>query len=89
MNWKLYLKAWYRTISEHDLNAHLMTSKGGSPPPDILVRTSGVKRLSDFLLWQVIILSTWNLSYRSQLSLVLRKYTDSVLKNVLARLWTV
>ena len=30
-----------------------MTSK--SPPLDILVRTSGVKRLSDFLLWQVIL----------------------------------
>jgi undecaprenyl diphosphate synthase len=25
----------------------------GSPPLDILIRTSGVKRLSDFFLWQV------------------------------------
>jgi len=40
------------TISERDLDAHLMTSKSGSPPLDILVRTSGVKRLSDFMLWQ-------------------------------------
>jgi ditrans,polycis-polyprenyl diphosphate synthase len=30
-----------------------MTSLGGSPPLDILIRTSGVKRLSDFMLWQV------------------------------------
>lgn len=31
-----------------------MTTKGNSPPLDILIRTSGVKRLSEFLLWQVI-----------------------------------
>ena len=30
-----------------------MTSTAGSPPLDILVRSSGVKRLSDYLLWQV------------------------------------
>jgi len=41
-----------KAISEHDIDSHLMTSKGGSPPLDILVRTSGVKRLSDFFLWQ-------------------------------------
>jgi ditrans,polycis-polyprenyl diphosphate synthase len=39
-------------ITEKDIEAHLMTSKVGSPPLDILVRTSGVKRLSDYLLWQ-------------------------------------
>lgn len=42
-----------RHITEHDIDAELMTTKGGSPPVDILIRTSGVKRLSDFLLWQV------------------------------------
>ncbi|KAF9524474.1 undecaprenyl pyrophosphate synthetase [Crepidotus variabilis] len=39
-------------ISEDDIDAQLMTTLGGSPPLDVLVRTSGVKRLSDFLLWQ-------------------------------------
>ena len=37
----------------NDIEAHLMTSLAGGPPLDILVRTSGVKRLSDYLLWQV------------------------------------
>ncbi|KAJ7287238.1 Decaprenyl diphosphate synthase-like protein [Mycena rebaudengoi] len=39
-------------ITEDDISSQLMTSLAGSPPLDILVRTSGVKRLSDFLLWQ-------------------------------------
>ncbi|KAI0274747.1 Decaprenyl diphosphate synthase-like protein [Gloeopeniophorella convolvens] len=39
-------------ITEKDIEDHLMTSKANSPPLDILIRTSGVKRLSDFLLWQ-------------------------------------
>ncbi|TCD66805.1 cis-prenyltransferase [Steccherinum ochraceum] len=39
-------------ITEKDIDAHLMTTLAGSPPLDILVRTSGVKRLSDYLLWQ-------------------------------------
>lgn len=39
-------------IGEADIEANLMTSLGGSPPLDMLVRTSGVRRLSDFLLWQ-------------------------------------
>ena len=29
-----------------------MTSKSVSPPLDILVRTSGVRHLSDYMLWQ-------------------------------------
>jgi hypothetical protein len=42
-----------RQISVEDIDSQLMTSLGGSPPLDIVIRTSGVKRLSDFLLWQV------------------------------------
>ncbi|KAJ7491182.1 Decaprenyl diphosphate synthase-like protein [Mycena latifolia] len=39
-------------ITEHHISDQLMTSLAGSPPLEILIRTSGVKRLSDFLLWQ-------------------------------------
>jgi len=40
------------TITEDTINSHLSTSLAGSPPLDIFVRTSGVKRLSGFLTWQ-------------------------------------
>lgn len=40
-----------RDITEDTLSSNLYTS--ASPPLDILIRTSGVSRLSDFLLWQV------------------------------------
>lgn len=40
-------------ITERDVEKQLMTSRVNSPPVDILIRTSGVKRLSDFLTWQV------------------------------------
>ncbi|KAI0332130.1 Di-trans-poly-cis-decaprenylcistransferase [Cubamyces sp. BRFM 1775] len=39
-------------ITPEEIEGHLMTSIAGSPPLDILVRSSGVKRLSDYLLWQ-------------------------------------
>ncbi|KAI0819497.1 Di-trans-poly-cis-decaprenylcistransferase [Trametes gibbosa] len=39
-------------ITAEEIEAHLMTSLAGSPPLDILVRSSGVKRLSDYMLWQ-------------------------------------
>lgn len=41
----------FRDINEHVIEQSLFTAK--SPPLDILIRTSGEIRLSDFLLWQV------------------------------------
>lgn len=38
------------TITSAVLDAHMFTA--GLPPLDLLVRTSGVERLSDFMLWQ-------------------------------------
>ncbi|SCU81856.1 LAFA_0C07580g1_1 [Lachancea sp. 'fantastica'] len=38
-------------IDEDQIDEYLYTA--GSPPLDLLIRTSGVTRLSDFLLWQV------------------------------------
>jgi undecaprenyl diphosphate synthase len=37
-------------LTEQDLRAHLYTN--GLPDPDLLIRTSGEMRLSNFLLWQ-------------------------------------
>ncbi|KAI0004227.1 Di-trans-poly-cis-decaprenylcistransferase [Russula compacta] len=39
-------------ITEKDIEDRLLTAKVNTPPLDILIRTSGVKRLSDYLLWQ-------------------------------------
>lgn len=39
-----------RDIDDTLFNDHLMTA--GMPDPDLLIRTSGEKRLSNFLLWQ-------------------------------------
>lgn len=44
-----------RNITERDIDAQLMTSRAGCPPLDILLRTGGDKRLSDFLLWQACV----------------------------------
>ncbi|KAK7449756.1 cis-prenyltransferase [Stygiomarasmius scandens] len=39
-------------ITEDMITSNLMSTKRDSPPLDILVRTSGVTRLSDYMLWQ-------------------------------------
>ena len=38
-------------ITENTIGNHLMTA--GIPDPDLLIRTSGEQRISNFLLWQV------------------------------------
>lgn len=40
-----------RPITEEEVSAHLYTS--GLPDPDLMVRTSGEMRVSNFLLWQI------------------------------------
>lgn len=72
-----------REISEADIDAHLMTTLAGSPPLDILIRTSGVKRLSDFMLWQVSISLSLNF-LQCDVSLVFGRYANPVLLRVLA-----
>ena len=41
-----------KTINENNINKHLYTS--GIPEPDILIRTGDTKRISNFLIWQLI-----------------------------------
>ena len=45
------LKEKRLTISESKISKHLYTEK--QPDPDILIRTGGQKRLSNFMLWQL------------------------------------
>jgi undecaprenyl diphosphate synthase len=40
----------WRTLSEATISEHLFTA--GQPDPDLLIRTGGEHRLSNFLLWQ-------------------------------------
>ena len=45
------------SIEEHDLAARLYTA--GQPDPDLLIRTSGELRISNFLLWQIAYAEIW------------------------------
>lgn len=40
-------------IKEATITAHLSTGKAGIPDPELLIRTSGETRVSNFLLWQI------------------------------------
>jgi undecaprenyl diphosphate synthase len=44
-------------IDERTLAAHLYTA--GLPDPDLLIRTSGELRVSNFLLWQIAYAEIW------------------------------
>ncbi|HUT90139.1 MAG TPA: isoprenyl transferase [Thermoguttaceae bacterium] len=44
-------------VSEETLSAHLYTA--GMPDPDLLVRTAGEMRVSNFLLWQISYAEIW------------------------------
>jgi undecaprenyl diphosphate synthase len=44
-------------IDEHTLSAYLYTA--GQPDPDLLIRTSGEMRISNFLLWQIAYAEIW------------------------------
>ncbi len=44
-------------IDEADLARHLYTA--GQPDPDLLIRTSGELRISNFLLWQIAYSEIW------------------------------
>ena len=44
-------------INEDTITAHLYTA--GRPDPDLLIRTAGEMRVSNFLLWQISYTELW------------------------------
>ena len=48
-------------VSEADITRALYTE--GVPDPDLLIRTSGEMRISNFLLWQIAYTELWAVSY--------------------------
>jgi undecaprenyl diphosphate synthase len=44
-------------IDERAISAYLYTA--GQPDPDLLIRTSGEMRISNFLLWQIAYAEIW------------------------------
>ena len=78
-------------ITDIDIEVNLMISKAGSPPLNILICTSGVKRLSDFMLWQVH-LSTLSHEHcltdkKCPFTIVLWRHTAALCISLLARFW--
>ena len=45
------------TVDEAAISARLYTA--GQPDPDLLIRTSGELRISNFLLWQIAYAEIW------------------------------
>jgi undecaprenyl diphosphate synthase len=54
---KTYLKEDSHELSEKEFENYLYTSE--YPPPELIIRTSGEKRLSGFLLWQCANSELW------------------------------
>jgi undecaprenyl diphosphate synthase len=46
-----HLRRNFEPVTEDDLSRHLYTAD--LPDPDLLIRTSGEMRVSNFLLWQI------------------------------------
>jgi undecaprenyl diphosphate synthase len=46
-----------RDIDENTIAAHLYTA--GAPDPDLMIRTAGEMRISNFLLWQISYAEIW------------------------------
>jgi undecaprenyl diphosphate synthase len=44
-------------VTESDVTRHLYTA--GLPEPDLLIRTSGEMRISNFMLWQIAYTEIW------------------------------
>lgn len=87
--WLKLLPTSHRYFTKEEVDKHLMLTARGSPPLDVLVRTSGAKRLSDFMLWQVgLNVSVTDRKTNTDILSVLREYTNSVLPGSLARLWS-
>ncbi|HEY3294424.1 MAG TPA: isoprenyl transferase [bacterium] len=73
------LKEGRKRIATEDMDSHLYTA--GLPDPDLLIRTSGEMRISNFLLWQlayseiVVTETLWPDFRKPQLMEAIREYS--------------